>query len=429
MSWKRRYFCFILRTNMLLRKRNNRYRCFVIIIVIVLVNLVFIFPPALLLHTPLVSSNGTLISQTQSNMVDKGNHSLITSLPHAEVRHIVFLKVHKAAGTTVMNIIMRFAISRNLSIMLPRTGNMFSQYNQLISRKALPSFHEDKRMFDVFCNHVIFNKEIMAPFFPIDTVYIGIVRQPFDQFVSAFVYYRNLYQVKYLVKIPGDNPIKTYLSDPVLYEAKKLPHSFTNNRMAFDFGYPGVDFNNMTKFREFLQKLDKDINFVMVVELFDESLILMMKLLKWHIKDIIYIKRNSFKKSHNLTFSLSEKIIHRRWAKLDYALYNHFKTILITKIKSAGPKFIHEVRNFRTIRTKVETFCKQYYGSGMLMIEESEFHSPFFVRREDCKFLKLNAFDIINIARQKHTARLDELGITYCPQNKTTAECRKYPHL
>ncbi|KAK6178010.1 hypothetical protein SNE40_012856 [Patella caerulea] len=313
--------------------------------------------------------------------------------------------------------------------MLPRTGNMFSQYNQLISRKALPSFHEDKRLFDVFCNHVIFNKQIMAPFFPKDTVYIGIVRQPFDQFVSAFVYYRNLYHVRYLVKIPGDNPIKTYLSDPVLYEPKKLPHSFTNNRMAFDFGYPGTDFNNMTKFREFLQALDKEINLVMVVELFDESLILMMKLLNWHLKDIIYIKRNSFQKSHNLTFSLSEKIIHRRWAKLDYALYNHFKNIIITKIKSAGPEFMHEVHNFRTIRTKVESFCKQFYGSGMLMIEESEFHSSFFVRREDCNFLKLNAFGIINIARQKHTTRLDELGITYCSPNKTTVECRKYPHL
>ena len=39
--------------------------------------------------------------------------------------NIVFLKVHKAASSTVQNILMRYGAERNLKFVLPKRGNYF----------------------------------------------------------------------------------------------------------------------------------------------------------------------------------------------------------------------------------------------------------------------------------------------------------------
>ncbi|PVD30412.1 hypothetical protein C0Q70_09678 [Pomacea canaliculata] len=75
-------------------------------------------------QTAIVSPNETSIPRAASESRVAG---LVKA---AEVTHVFFLKVHKAASTTVMNIIYRFALSRNLTVMLPRRSNSFSQVSK-----------------------------------------------------------------------------------------------------------------------------------------------------------------------------------------------------------------------------------------------------------------------------------------------------------
>ncbi|ESO96957.1 hypothetical protein LOTGIDRAFT_74753, partial [Lottia gigantea] len=245
--------------------------------------------------------------------------------------HIYFLKVHKSASSTLMNIILRFAIHRNLSVMLPRKGNKVRRFKNS-SSLILPSFHPSG-LYDIMCNHAVYIRQNMAPLFPKDTVYVGIVRQPFNQFVSAFVYYRDKYKLKYLKRIQGDNPIRTYLNNPSKYESKSPGFSYTNNRMAYDFGYPPSDFQNISKFKEYLVQLESEVHFVLVVEYFTESLILLKRFLNWSFQDILYVIRNvRANTTMDLNFTDSDKQLHKRWAILDYTLYEHFKTVLLQKI-------------------------------------------------------------------------------------------------
>ncbi|KAK7491721.1 hypothetical protein BaRGS_00016977 [Batillaria attramentaria] len=96
-----------------------------------------------------------------------------------EVHHVVFVKVHKAASTTVFNMLVRFSISRVLNVMFPLHRYILSQetaeLNRIISHPPSPPF-----LFDILCNHVIFDKDTVGPYFPNDTKYVAILRNPWD---------------------------------------------------------------------------------------------------------------------------------------------------------------------------------------------------------------------------------------------------------
>ena len=90
------------------------------------------------------------------------------------------LQVHKAASSTLYNIFVRFSISRELNVMFPRNGNLLSdqahELYPLVEHPPSPPF-----LFDLLCNHVVFDLEMIRPFFPKDVLYIAILREPFSQ--------------------------------------------------------------------------------------------------------------------------------------------------------------------------------------------------------------------------------------------------------
>ena len=70
--------------------------------------------------------------------------------------------------------------------------------------------------------------------------------------------------------------------------------------MAFDLGLEHQSFSDESQINEFIQKLQDKLDFVLIAEYFDESLILMRRMLCWDTEDIIYVKhkmRNSVYKN------------------------------------------------------------------------------------------------------------------------------------
>ena len=93
---------------------------------------------------------------------------------------VFVFQVHKAASSTLYNIFVRFSISRELNVMFPREGNLLGETSHelypLVEHPPSPPF-----LFDLLCNHVVFDKEMIRPFFPEDTVYVAVLREPFSQ--------------------------------------------------------------------------------------------------------------------------------------------------------------------------------------------------------------------------------------------------------
>ena len=140
-----------------------------------------------------------------------------------EVQHIAFLKVHKAASSTAQNIFLRFGWYRNLTFVLSPAKkpsgypNVISLRESLTNSNILPP--PEGRQYDILCNHVFYSNEAFRKFMPNDTVFIGILREPFDLYNSILNYFRPAYIYK---KIGDRFPASTFLRDPLKYEPERL---------------------------------------------------------------------------------------------------------------------------------------------------------------------------------------------------------------
>lgn len=76
------------------------------------------------------------------------------------VTNIMFLKTHKTASSTILNILYRFSESHNLSTALPEGSRFHLGYPWLFVTRYVEGMKEDGRLhrrFNIMCNHLRFN--------------------------------------------------------------------------------------------------------------------------------------------------------------------------------------------------------------------------------------------------------------------------------
>ncbi|KAK3108957.1 hypothetical protein FSP39_019781 [Pinctada imbricata] len=316
------------------------------------------------------------------------------------VTHIVFIKVHKAASSSIQNIFLRYGYNRNLTFVLGKNSNFYPQvisYSDTVSYQIIEP-PPTNRAFDIMCSHVIYNRRAFESIMPRDTMYFGILREPYSQFVSTLHYFRP----PYIFDIEDDDPISVYLKDPSKYEIE-VKYSSTNNRQAFEFGFPLDIFKtrDMTRVNEYLRKLDSEFKLVLIAEYLPESVILMRRYLNWTTKDVIYILKNAWSQlpetnqaALNIRFHVSNatRTLYKTWATLDYALYDYFVQKLHRQILAEGSDFQSEVSNFRNILGKIEHFCNKVsrpYRFVKLHIDQTRWNGLIVYTTTDCSQLLL----------------------------------------
>jgi hypothetical protein len=324
-----------------------------------------------------------------------------------EKRHVAFLKVHKTGSTTVMNMMLRFATSRNLSIALPKHFNQLAKEHNVIDRqKLLPAFNGSSR-YEILCNHVVYSRETFRDAMAVDSEFVAIVRHPWEEFVSAFLYFKHTFNVPYLSTLNGRSMISDYLKNFDVYEAKAQKQSFTNNRMSFDFGIPRDKFSNTTYVRNYIKQLDSDFKLVMITEYFDESVVLLMRFLCWTFKDILYISQNSFKSQIDVALDIDTFRRHRHVTPADYMLYDHFHFRFWQMVEGEGPDFFLEVQYFKRVRREVCMVCLQQdavFTDEVVYTEPaSEWGDGFQVTVADCTFMRTPELKLLDRVRQWYT--------------------------
>ena len=113
----------------------------------------------------------------------------------------------------------------------------------------------------------------------------------------------------------------------------------------------------MTRVRNEITKLDRDFELVLIMEYFDESLILLKKALCWTFQDILYVKFNQ--RRHKPRIKISEKVKQniREWNKADVMLYDYFNRTLWRKIHDYGSFFWRDLNDFRRMNSKMQSSC------------------------------------------------------------------------
>ncbi|XP_021374356.1 galactosylceramide sulfotransferase-like [Mizuhopecten yessoensis] len=319
-----------------------------------------------------------------------------------EVRHIAFIKIHKAASSTVQNLFLRYGYEKDLVFALPKSGSTVSIRSSLTPNNVLPP--PKNRTYDIFCSHARFNREAFGKVLPNDTTYIGIVREPFQHFQSNLQFYRQ----KYVVNISGRKPVLEYLlhNDKYMQSGGHIPSTY--NRMAYDFGFPDELFwtNDQNEIQKYLLKLDRDVSLVIVTDLFDESIILLRRLLNWDLRHVLYGKLNSKRRSDpRLQLGQVEEELYKNWARIDYIIYNYFLEKLREKIQRQLPDFHEEVAYFKGIRVMYDRFClsaiTDHNGKHDISFPSSAWNKPFVVTREQCKLLHIKGIAFVDKLRAK----------------------------
>jgi len=243
----------------------------------------------------------------------------------SEVRRLVFLKTQKTAGSSLQNILLRYGEKNNLTFAVPfKSHTLYGKNWNLVGSEYNISY-------DMFVLHTRYNYEKLSNLMGNTnrTTYITIIRDPVDIFISAWYYYKleNRYQMTLDQFSSASEEI-----------TKRKPGSgyIGANQILTDFSVYNIYDNDevMAKVHE----VENTFHLVLIVEKFQESLILMKDLLCWDIKEIKNLKINTRKETKETEVSQETRNNLKKIMAPDYKFYDHFKEILDRKINKYGIK-------------------------------------------------------------------------------------------
>ena len=342
------------------------------------------------------------------------------------IQHVVFCKIHKAASSTMHNILHRFALRNDLNVLMTYGVHINMNADVIPERKLVPI--PDGSKYHILANHLIFNRQKISTFVPGDTVYVGIVREPFSQFVSALTYFSLVFPKPYLDRIitdNPDNPVEVFLNNSLDYMGphKTEPnHVQINNRQSVDFGFPLTDFEasktNVSKIKQFINKIDSEVDIILISELFDESLVLLRRMLNWETRDIVYLRNNVLKQKENVTvpawtnkkrlddYPAHTQSMFTQWAALDIALYNFFYAKFIDITKKQPEDFLEEVKAFKNVNKQVSEWCSgRVSGDKCRYFPPSLYTGGFELSWRECELMALPEKEMTNTSRRVQLER------------------------
>jgi len=294
-------------------------------------------------------------SEMASYSVEGYRHIYTQPVCHARTR-FVYIKMIKCASTTLNSVFRRFGFQRKLSFMLPPKGRIYVGWPYQVN----DSFYRPSKSaagFDILCDHAVYNRQKFSELMGRGTVYITSLREPFSQVKSTV----NYYEILNISRVPmSADRFTEFLSNIEKYEATYksaevsstrycIPDGFsmTRNLMSFNMGFPTGGFrspdedlaNDNELVRRWIAELDAEFSFVIIVEYFHESMVLLRQLLCWNLTDILFMATNAGTYKYREDKSVDLVKLYSQWSSVDYRLYQHFNDSLWRKI--AAQVFIY----------------------------------------------------------------------------------------
>ena len=302
-----------------------------------------------------VSQSGSRPLEPDSNTKTQGAQIVHNNKPFNR-SHIVYIKTHKAASSTIQSMLMRYGMRNNLTFAIP-PRNKQRQVNQL----GFPArFNHTKHMSsevekpDILCYHSVLSTDLINTM-PMDSFYLTSLRDPFSQIKSAYIYYG--------VGGQGKKPLMEFL------EEGAKSRQVLNNPQSYDLGLSFTRATTEAAIMEGLKAIDSLFHFVIIVEYFEECLILLRDMMKWTNDDILYFRVNFNGKSQK-TASASPKenpLLPSdtpenrqrvyQYLHADYTIYSFFK-LKVEKIIEQNRDYLDtEITKLHELQSTWSSFC------------------------------------------------------------------------
>lgn len=267
----------------------------------------------------------------------------------------MFMKTHKTASSTLLNILFRFGDKHQLKFALPDGRNDFF-YPSFFLRTHVRDYRPGT-CFNLVGNHMRFNKHEVEQLLPPDATYFTILRDPAEVFESSFHYYHSV--VPFTWFIPGEDKLSTFLEDPEQYYVSDGFNAFyLKNLQMFDFGYDNTLESNDLRVTRAIQEVSERFQLVLLAEHFEESLILLKDALCWEMEDLLFLKLNVRKGSSVSRLSPALRAKALEWNSADWRLYRHFNDSFWAKVEAYGRQSMErDVEELRTRNMEMRAIC------------------------------------------------------------------------
>ncbi|XP_062439088.1 galactose-3-O-sulfotransferase 2-like [Rhea pennata] len=275
--------------------------------------------------------------------------------------NIVFLKVHKSASSTVMNILFRFGEMHNLTFAFPLKGGSQLFYPHHFLARFVQGFSPGNGpQFNILCHHMRFLQSEVQRVVPSTAIYFSILRNPVQLMESSFVYYKGT------SAFSRAHSLEEFLSQPYrFYNPAASDSHYARNLMTFDFGFNPDGDISPKRVQLMLKAIEASFDLLLISEYFDESMVLLKEILCWDLDSVVSFPLNSRDSSTRspLSDSMVEKI--KDWNRLDWEIYIHFNKTFWERIdRDIGrERMQQEVRALQERQAELARICLQERGS------------------------------------------------------------------
>lgn len=289
------------------------------------------------------------------------------STPIVKRTHIAYLKTPKTGSSTMAVIFLSFCVKHNLTMYM-------SQIRFLNKTMQAAVLAEGKR-YDIFATHTLYNYHFFTQIVENPAI-IGLLRHPEERLISHAFYF--LRDDQRFDGLSDDDFLNEIVTNTDKYKCKNIMSKY------FQISDGAKHDKELLEIE--LAKIKSEFTLVLVLEMFDESLVLMKRLLNWSFIDIVYSQKNVYTKPKSfLNAQQKEKI--RQSEDLDFHVYDYFLHEITRKIRDAGRDFYDELYYFKEVLRQANMFCTTLSEEEEYMFPSSKWEPSFYVSKKDCKRL------------------------------------------
>ncbi|XP_071941139.1 galactosylceramide sulfotransferase-like [Antedon mediterranea] len=260
-------------------------------------------------------------------------------------KNIAFLKTHKCGSSTMQNILLRYGDQHNLTFALPKIGNNQYDHMYTLSRPLITEFVEELPVprYNMLCHHCIYNETAFKNIVYDGALIMTVIRSPVRVFESTFSYFG---YAKHLDLLNYTNPLLEFINRAEKADPSNAKYVKKRNPMLNAFGLK--DKGNESVIDSIINNVKSSMQFAVITDHFDESLIILKERLCWDFDDIVYfpqlVRKNE---SRNIIDdSLADRI--KKWNFGDVKLFDYFNQSLWREIEEFGrDRMRKELKQFR----------------------------------------------------------------------------------
>ncbi|OCT78873.1 hypothetical protein XELAEV_18029963mg [Xenopus laevis] len=264
--------------------------------------------------------------------------------------NIFFLKTHKTAGSTIMNILFRYGEFHNLTFALPLQTKSHFFYPKYFTAALVDGFSaKSNKTYEIMCHHMRFLLTEVEKVMPSNTFYFTILRNPVSLMESSFSYYKST------ASFITAKSLEDFLNKTSYYYKG---NSYARNIMTFDLGFDHNGKESPKHFQRAGRMVEAIYDLVLITEYFDESLVLLKDALCWTLDDVLSFALNMRTNSTKLAISQETQGKIKSWNQLDWQLYIYFNNSFWNRVEKFGrERMQREVEELQKRRTQVAKIC------------------------------------------------------------------------